>query len=75
MARSFFWKHFLDSDSVRRLHESAYKKEVEDEVEVEVSTVGDISPDKLEEYWEDLESPPPESFIGEIPHVDPHLEP
>ncbi|KAI3680022.1 hypothetical protein L2E82_50759 [Cichorium intybus] len=36
----------------RRLHESAYEKEVEDEVEVEVSAVGEISSDKPEEYWE-----------------------
>ncbi|CAI9302233.1 unnamed protein product [Lactuca saligna] len=42
----------------RRLHESAYEKEVEDEVECEISAVGEIT-DKPEEYWE----PDPETGV------------
>ncbi|KAM0021107.1 putative Late embryogenesis abundant protein [Helianthus debilis subsp. tardiflorus] len=100
----------------RRLHESAYEKEVEDEVDVnvEVPPVEEMLHQPGEEYWEpdpdtgvfvpaseqnseepavscsteetvldekvffrpqeDLEAPPPESFTGEIPPVDPFAE-
>ncbi|KAI3807936.1 hypothetical protein L1987_23874 [Smallanthus sonchifolius] len=98
-----------------KLHESAYEKELEDEVDVnvEVTPVEDVL-HQPEEYWEpdpetgvfvpaseqssdepavtctteetvldekaffrpleDLEAPPPESFTGEIPPVDPFAE-
>ena len=42
------------------MHESAYAKEVEDEVEeVEVSTVGETADKPEEEYWE----PDPETGV------------
>ncbi|MFS7935359.1 putative Late embryogenesis abundant protein [Helianthus anomalus] len=98
------------SSARRKLHESAYEKEVEDEV----PPVEEMLHQPVEEYWEpdpdtgvfvpaseqnseepavscsteetvldekvffrpqeDLEAPPPESFTGEIPPVDPFAE-
>ncbi|MFS7912702.1 putative Late embryogenesis abundant protein [Helianthus anomalus] len=81
---------------MRRLHESAYEKEVEDEVPPHAPDTGVFVPASeqnseepavscgteemaLDEKaffrpQEDLEAPPPESFIGEIPLVDPFAE-